>query len=192
VPKGKPRQPRRSGNRAQVSDTADGFDEADKALELCARFGDGVDTFAFGSIDFRSGSRTINDAPGRSSTPQPVINSKDDRGSDCLLPYSSLERDFCRRRQTRKKRRWRRCLQAETRDWRPRRARNGRKNGLSDRELSVAGFGRLGGGRTRARTWDPLIESKVTDHAIQWADCKPIDFGSPSKTRSSAFLGRSA
>ena len=48
------------------------------------------------------------------------------------------------------KRRWRRYFQAETRDWRPRRARNGRKNGLSASELSVAGFGRLGGWRTLA------------------------------------------
>jgi hypothetical protein len=54
------------------------------------------------------------------------------------------------------KKRWRRYLQAETRDWRPRRARNGRKNGLSASELSVAGFGRLGGGDDRDRTCDPL------------------------------------
>ena len=53
------------------------------------------------------------------------------------------------------KRRWRRHLQAETRDWRPRRARNGRKNGLSASELSVAGFGRLGGGDRRDRTGCP-------------------------------------
>jgi hypothetical protein len=45
------------------------------------------------------------------------------------------------------KRRWRRYLRAETGDRRPPRARNGRKSGLSASELSVAGFGRLGGGR---------------------------------------------
>ena len=54
----------------------------------------------------------------------------------------------------------RRCLRAETGNRRPPHARNGRKNDLSASELSVAGFGRLGGGRTRARTWDPLIKSQ--------------------------------
>ena len=33
------------------------------------------------------------------------------------------------------------------------------KNGFSTSELLIAGFGRLGGGRSRARTWDPLISA---------------------------------
>jgi hypothetical protein len=41
------------------------------------------------------------------------------------------------------------------------RARNGRKIGLSASEPSIAGFGAVGGGRTRARTWDPLIKSQL-------------------------------
>ena len=54
----------------------------------------------------------------------------------------------------------RRCLRRETGNRRPPHARNGHKNGLSASGQSVAGFGRLGGGRTRARTWDPLIKSQ--------------------------------
>ena len=77
------------------------------------------------------------------------------------LPSSSLERDFCRRRQTRQKRDLRRYFRAETGNQRPPYARNGRKSGPSASALSVAGFG-------RARTWDPLIKS----HAVK------LDFSS--------------
>jgi len=34
-----------------------------------------------------------------------------------------------------------------------------RRNGLSAIDDRFCGFGRLGGGRTRARTWDPMIKS---------------------------------
>jgi hypothetical protein len=57
------------------------------------------------------------------------------------------------------RRRWRRYFQAETRDWRPRRARNGRKNGLFTSELSVAGFGRLGGGGCSRE--EPVSENPI-------------------------------
>jgi hypothetical protein len=33
-------------------------------------------------------------------------------------------------------------------------------------ELEIGGFGRLGGGRTRARTWDPLIKSQTISFDI--------------------------
>jgi len=72
-------------------------------------------------------------------------------------PSSSLERDFCRRRQTRQNGTGGdiSAQRLEIRDHLTREM--AAKNGLSASELSVAGFGRLGGGRTRARTWDPLV-----------------------------------
>src|SRR6516162_4416585 len=53
----------------------------------------------------------------------------------------------------------RRRLRAETGNRRPPHARNGRKNGFSASELSVAGFGRLGGGDQMDRDWMPNIQS---------------------------------
>jgi hypothetical protein len=48
-------------------------------------------------------------------------------------------------------------------------ARIGRKSGHSTSERSIAGFGRLRGGRTRARTWDPLI--KLLNAIVQDSPC---------------------
>ena len=58
---------------------------------------------------------------------------------DIIPPYSSLERDFCRRGLARQKGP-EDDLRAETGNRRPPRARNARKNGLSASELSVAGL----------------------------------------------------
>ena len=38
--------------------------------------------------------------------------------------------------------------------------KNPRGNGLFAVDVEICGLGRLGGGRTRARTWDPMIKSQ--------------------------------
>ena len=40
-----------------------------------------------------------------------------------------------------------------------------RKNGVFSLLGSLRGLGRLGGGRTRARTWDPMIKSHLLDYS---------------------------
>jgi hypothetical protein len=88
------------------------------------------------------------------------------------VPYSSLERDFLAKETAAPKAPQRRYLRAETGNRRPPRARNGRKNGPSACELFTAGFVRLGGGRTRARTWDPLI--KIQRHSTNAYPSSPV------------------
>ena len=57
-------------------------------------------------------------------------------------------------------------------------ARNGREVGVSKNRLSAAGFGGLVGGRTRARTWDPLIKSLISCKELQTLSCKvPLRHG---------------
>ena len=38
--------------------------------------------------------------------------------------------------------------------------------------LETFGLPRLGGGRTRARTWDPLIKNLVFSTRFEWLSCK--------------------
>ena len=70
------------------------------------------------------------------------------------------------------KRDLRRYFRAETENQRPPHPRNGRKSGLSAGAPSVAGFGRLGGGRTRVRT--DTYETALIDLINQKRAGKPI------------------
>ena len=47
-----------------------------------------------------------------------------------------------------------------------------RRNGLFPIEDGFDGFGRLDGGRTRARTWDPMIKSLALTVLFQLLSCK--------------------
>ncbi len=51
-------------------------------------------------------------------------------------------------------------------------AGNPRRNALFGVVSEMCGLRRLDGGRTRARTWDPLIKSLVLVMLSQWLGCK--------------------